>query len=207
MGLKTVASRKISFGKVAMPAWTMAIAVALVGAAAGQAVGPILSGSTSGDISATVSQSITVDTDTLDLTERITITGSVDDAVATTNDEGTHFTVAFENNVGDTARINIFLTNRSDVDASAKLFLDVPAGVDVEVTSAAGSLAPTFAEAQLSRNTWLLTVDADSFGDDFDDVIPTNNGNANMLTLIVEPEDDFKPGFYQITGRIVQTEG
>jgi len=187
---------------IALRFGAVALALGLVALAAGQAVGPILSGSTSGEIGATVSQAITVDTENLsNFSDRVTVMGA-NDWVSTTDDEGTHFTVAFEANVGDTVTVHLFLLNRSDKDASAKLVLDLPAGVDVSVDNASGGLAPNFAEAQLSRTTWLLTVDEDAAGNS-----TLVNGTANKLSITIETKDDFKPGFYQVSGRIVQIEG
>ncbi len=191
MGIRKAVTKKVGFGRFGMPVWSAGLALAIVAAAAGQAVGPILSGSVTGDIGATVSQSITVDTENMALNSRVTVAGDIDDAVTTTDDEGTHFTVAYENNVGDKAEITINLLNRSDNDAAAKLVLDVPANVDVELDSDGVNVE----EAQLSRNTWLLTV-----------ANGTQNGNG-YITLHVEPKDDAKPGFYSISGRLVQIEG
>jgi hypothetical protein len=175
-----------------MPLWSVGLAGAIVVAAAGQAVGPILSGSVTGDIGATVSQSITVDTEGLPLNQRIesVAPGNTDDFVATSDDEGTHFTVAYENNVGDMAVIRIHLLNRSEADAAAKLVLDIPANVDVELSSDDAQVE----EAQLSRNTWLLTVASDT-------------GNSlgetdGYIDIAIEPKDDSKPGFYTISGRL-----
>ncbi len=181
--MKSFISKKVGFGKVAMPLWSVGLALAITAAAAGQAVGPILSGSVSGEVGATVSQSIIVDT-TLPLNSRVTVSGDVDN-VAVSNDEGTHFTVAYETYVGDTVEITVNLDNLSDADASAKLVLDIPSGVAVELDSAVD-----IEEPQLSRNTWLLSV-----------------GDDGTIVLTVEPKDDFKPGVFQISGRLTQIEG
>lgn len=197
-----IIKRLRGFPGVALSAGAAALALTLVTVAAGQAVGPVLSGSVSGEVGATVSQSITIDTENLtSFGDRVTVTGA-NDWVSTTNDEGTHFTVAYESNVGDRVVVNLHLYNRSSKDAAAKLVLDVPAGVDASVDSLAGTAAPDLAEAQLSRNTWLLTVDADAAGNN-----TGVGGTANRLSITFEPKDDFKPGFYQFSGRIVQIEG
>jgi hypothetical protein len=186
----------------AAPIAVGSIAAAIALAAAGQAVGPVLSSPTAGEIAATVSQAITIDTENLDLSERVSVWGDVDRWVATTDDEGTHFTVAYENNVGDIAQVNLFLLNRSRQDVAAQLLLDVPAGVDVHVTGSAGGKAPSFHKAQMGANTWLMTVDAHAAGAD-----TGPSGTGNRLSIRLRVQDDAHPGFYRIHGTLRQFEG
>jgi uncharacterized membrane protein len=107
-----------------------------------------------------------------------------DDAIVTVNDEGTAFTAAIEMHVGDEVVLNLNLNNNSDSDGNAILELNVPRGLDVEVDSS-GDLD----ETQLTRNSWVMTVAGESDGD---------------IEITIEAKDDLKPGFYTITGRIVQ---
>ncbi|MBI2918386.1 MAG: hypothetical protein HYY01_10385 [Chloroflexi bacterium] len=64
-----------------------------------------------------------------------------------------------------------------------------PAGIDVEVDG----YNETSNVARLNRNTWLGTLTAAMAG----------NGNTD-LRILVESKDDAAPGFYTITGRIIQ---
>ncbi|MBI2916538.1 MAG: hypothetical protein HYY01_00965 [Chloroflexi bacterium] len=170
--------RKVHLGKVALPVWTLGLAVMLVAAVAGQAVGPVLSGSIQGRAGVVVSQTIV-------LSGPPTISGA-SDAVGTMNDEGTAFTVAIETHVGQQQVVTLPLANASGKTANGILELNVPAAIDVEVNSAGG-----VDEAQFSRNTWLFTV-------------TTSGGN---LLVTIESKDDAAPGFYSISGRIVQVSG
>ncbi len=179
-------SKKVSVGRIAMPIWALALAGAAIVAVAGQAVGPVLSGSVSGSAGLTVEQAVV-------LTEGGTVTISSldlnDEGLGVVNDEGTSFTAAIELHVGDTVTMALPITNKSDADANAILELSVPAGVDVEVEPSTGT---TLKEAQLSKNDWLLKVD---------------DGNTETLVVTISPKDDLKPGFYTISGRIVQITG
>ena len=83
--------------------------------------------------------------------------------------------------------VDLGLVNDSGVSGAAMLELNVPAGIDVELEDDGGSID----EAQASRNTWLM-------------VVP--DGSNNVL-LQIEPKDDIAPGFYTISGRIVQISG
>ncbi len=183
-----VMTRKVRLGRIAFPIWALALAGAAVLAAAGQAVGPVLSGSVTGSAGLTVEQAVvlaeggTIVVDSLDPN---------DEGLGVINDEGTSFTVAIELHVGDTVIIKLPVVNLSDASANAILELVPPAGVDVEVdtsTEPAGLLL----EAQMSKNAWLLSVGI---------------ANAETLNITVSPKDDLKPGFYTLSGRIVQITG
>ena len=67
----------------------------------------------------------------------------------------------------------------------------MPRGIDVEVTS--DPLDDDIKEAQLPAREWLVTVAslASAAPDD-------------SPAITISPKDDLKPGFYTITGRIVQ---
>ncbi|MBI4310181.1 MAG: hypothetical protein HY681_00240 [Chloroflexi bacterium] len=189
MQFKQTLGRRITLGRLGMPLWFLALAGAVVVAAAGQAVGPVLSGSVTGSAGLTVEQSVL-----LDPTGSISISGHGDDALGVMDDEGTNFTAAIELHAGDTVTITLPVVNVSDADANAILELVPPAGVDVEVTSTevGGDDANDLEEAQMSKNAWLMRVDA---------------SNDDTLDITISPKDDLKPGFYTISGRIVQITG
>jgi hypothetical protein len=174
--------KKLSFGRLSMPVWLVAAAGLAVVAAAGQAVGPVLAGSVTGTASVVAQQSVR-------LGGGSSVTGAPGDSLVVENDEGTSFTAAIETHVGQTGvKLNLDVKNFSNADASAVLELNVPAGIDVEVDSNDSDLK----EAQMGPGTWLLKIDAGEQGD---------------LEITIEPKDDAKPGFYTITGRIVQISG
>ncbi len=127
--MKAIFGRKIRLGRLSIPIWTI-LAVPAVALAAGQAVGPVLAGSVTGSVGLTVEQAITLDVDNRDLDQRIVVNGA-DDAVTTTNDEGTEFSVAMELNVGQRVTADFYLWNASGVSEAAILELNVPAGIDV----------------------------------------------------------------------------
>jgi hypothetical protein len=66
--------------------------------------------------------------------------------------------------------------------------LNVPAGIDFEVDDLDGDIS----EAQLNRKSWLMKLDTVSFG------------SYGDQEITIPPKDDLRPGFYTITGRIVQ---
>ena len=111
-----------------------------------------------------------------------------DDAIVTVNDEGTVFTAAIELHVGDTEYLVLDLDNVSDVQANAIMELNVPAGIDFEVDDLDGDIS----EAQLNHKSWLMKLDTVSLG------------SSGDLEIAISPKDDLRPGFYTITGRIVQ---
>ncbi|MBI2919205.1 MAG: hypothetical protein HYY01_14620 [Chloroflexi bacterium] len=112
----------------------------------------------------------------------------VDDSVAVLNDEGTSFTAAIETHVGDSFMLILTLENNSGADANATLELDVPKGIDVEL-QATGAIK----EAQLERRVWLLQV--------------PSTLTESKVRIILETKDDHQPGFYKVTGRLVQVSG
>ncbi len=163
-------------------------------AASGQAVGPVLSGAVSGDVSGTVSQTIILDPDLAVGANPIVVSG-VTDWVSTRDDDGIHFTLAMEMNVGDRAVIDIFLENVSSKDVAATLSLVVPTDIDVALTEVPTS-GTRVAEAQMARAKWLMRLAAD-----------TGDTNVDGIRLSVEPKDEFKPGFFTISGTIRQIDG
>ena len=175
--------KRIGLGRLGLPVWVVGLAVLLVGAAAGQAVGPVLSGGVQGSAGLTVEQAVVLST-------TATAVLNANDSVVTVNDEGTGFTAAIEIHVGDSPVLKLDVDNLSDAQANAILELNVPAGVDVEVEESADA---GLREAQLTRNTWLMQVPVGETGDATD-----------TIDVTISPKDDMKPGFYTITGRIIQ---
>lgn len=182
-------NRKLKLGRVAMPLWALALAGTAVVAVAGQAVGPVLSGSVSGNAGLTVEQSILLSDSAGTFTIADTAAGHTDDYLGVINDDGTSFTAAVELHVGDTVKLSLPLRNVSDANGNAILEISCPAGVDIEVDS---SGLGTIKEAQMSKNNWLLRVNA---------------ATTDTLDIILSPKDDLKPGFYTISGRISQITG
>ena len=165
---------------MALPLWTVGIAAIAIAAVAGQAVGPVLAGSVSGSVNLVVEQTV-----------RLGDPGSItsaghDDFASTVNDEGTGFTVALETDVGQNQIVTFTLYNDSGQTANSMLQLNVPAGIDVELDSDGG-----VTEAQMNVNTWLLTIPA----------------GGGTMALEIESKDDARPGFYTITGQLVQISG
>lgn len=179
--MEKLLKKKIGFGRFSMPIWFAGLTAIIIAAAAGQAVGPVLAGGIQGSAGLVVEQSLVLDDDSS--THSVTIHGT-DDAIVTVNGDGTAFTAAIEMHIGDEAVLALKLNNNSDSDGNAILELNVPRGIAIEVDST-GALD----EARFSRNSWLMRVDGESTGD---------------ILITIESKDDLKPGFYTISGRIVQ---
>ena len=118
----------------------------------------------------------------------MTVAGA-DDWVTTVSDEGTGFTATIEAHIGDSPVLRLDVDNASDGLANAVLELNVPAGVDVETEESGSAIAV----AQLSRKTWLMTVASDP-----------DNSEIDMLNITISPKDSLAPGFYTITGQLLQ---
>lgn len=190
--VRRVVATRLRVGRLALPAWLAAAAVLAIAAAAGQAVGPILAGSVTGTAGVTGEQALVLSLSST------TVSGHAgDDRVMVVNDEGTSFTAAIEMHVGDigypgnseSAAILLGLQNTANAVVSAILELSIPAGLDIEVEPSSGS---NVEEAQLNKGTWLLRVPTSASG---------------TVNIYIEPKDDAKPGFYTITGRVVQISG
>ena len=176
--VKAVLGHRFRVWRIAVPVWLIML-IAVVGAVAGQAVGPVLAGSITWSTGVVVEQAVV-----LDVSDGIDISGA-DDSTTTVNDEGTGFTIAIETDVGQSQTVDFDLENDSGKSANMLLTLNIPAGLDVQIQS-----EDDMTEAQLNRNQWIFNVDS---GDsDFD--------------LIIESKDDIKPGFYTITGSLVQVD-
>ena len=182
---------KFKIGRMSILVWLIGLTVLMVVAAAGQAVGPVLSGGIQGFAGLTIEQSVVFSSTSADhgVFDSAGGGGSPhDDATVTLNDEGTAFTAAIELHVGDTEYLVLDLDNVSDVQANAIMELNVPAGIDFEVDDLDGDIS----EAQLNRKSWLMKLDTVSLG------------SSGDLEIAISPKDDLRPGFYTITGRIVQ---
>ncbi len=182
----TFLRKSLRFGRLALPVWTVGLAAAGILAVAGQAVGPVLVGAVRGDAGLTVQQAIVATEDSYayaDLGNR--------DALITINDEGTSFMAALEIWVGGKENlISLNLSNVSDAPAKAVLTLKVPPQLQIEVEEEIGT---DVLEAQLSSNTWLLDLTADSEDENLD--------------IAIVAKADAQPGFYTITGIITQVTG
>ena len=182
---------KFKIGRMSIPVWLKGLTVLIVAAVAGQAVGPVLSGGIQGSSGLTIEQSVVLSSTSVDhgVFDPTGGGGSPhDDAIVTVNDEGTAFTAAIELRVGDTEYLVLDLDNVSDVQANTIMELNVPAGIDVEVDDLDGDIS----EAQLNRKSWLMKLDTASLR------------SSRDLEVAISQKDDLRPGFYTITGRIVQ---
>ena len=182
---------KFKIGRMSIPVWLKGLTVLIVAAAAGQAVGPVLIGEIQGFAGLTIEQSVVLSSTSVDhgVFDSTGGGGSPhDDAIVTVNDEGTAFTAAIELHVGDTEYLVLDLDNVSDVQANTIMELNVPAGIDVEVDDLDGDIS----EAQLNRKSWLMKLDTASLR------------SSRDLEVAISQKDDLRPGFYTITGRIVQ---
>lgn len=186
---------KLRFGRLSLPVWVLTV-LALTGAGAGQAVGPVLSGDVTGTGQATIEQTVVLHAEDPDVINVV----DADDWVATVNDEGTNFTLALETQVGQFQTVYLDLINRSAIKANAVLELNVPAGIDVEPDDN-GNSGRAVDMAQMSASTWLFTLDPTDDTSDQGTVLDQD------IVIVVEPKDDLKPGFYTISGRIVQIGG
>ena len=178
--MKNLLGKKFHLGRFAVPMWTIGLAGGMVAAVAGQAVGPVLSGSVQGSAGLVVSQTVV-------LAQAPATANTNDDFAATMNDEGTAFTVAVETQVGQNSGFSLRLDNASGKVANFILEINAPAGVDVY----ASDLADDVSLAQLNRNTYLGTMD-------------NSPAAADDIKVTAESKDDAAPGFYTITGRIIQ---
>ena len=183
---RRIISKKLRITRVSFPAWVLGVALLVVAAAAGQAVGPVLSGGIHDSAGLVIKQSVVLGPSGFSLGG-----GSDNDGIFDTNDEGTGFTAALEPYVGDGIVVGLDLGNLSDAPAYAMLSLNVPRGIDVEVTS--DPLDDDIKEAQLSAREWLVTVAS-----------LARAAPNDSLDITISPKDGLKPGFSTITGRIVQ---
>ncbi len=195
---------RVSVGRhTAIPAWPLVVALGLIALAAGQAVGPVLSGSATGQTSVTVSLGLTLDIDyDMDQNPRFETTPGrdPDDSVAVRAPDGSQFTASGELHTGETAVLDVFLENGTEADAAAIVEVTVPSGVEVDIEELAGSGNDVRA-AQLDRTRWLLWVAAGA----------GTNGNSLLgddgFGLIIRPQADLNPGFYNISVVITQVIG
>lgn len=182
---------KFKIDRMSILVWLIGLTVLMVVAAAGQAVGPVVSGGIQGFAGLTIEQSMVLSSTSADhgVFDSAGGGGSPhDDATVTLNDEGTAFTAAIELHVGDTEYLVLDLDNGSDVQANVIMELNVPAGIDFEVDDFGGDTS----EVQLNSKSWLMKLDTVSLG------------SSGELEIAISPKDDLRPGFYTITGRIVQ---
>ena len=182
---KRLLRRRLGVGGIGLPLWTGALAI-LVLAVAGQALGPVLSGMVTGSTGVVVEQSLRLTDDSV-----VYSNFGFDDAILTINDEGTAFTAAMELHAGALDNIvTLVIENTSGATANAMTRLVLPPGLRAEMESEIGT---DVTEAQLDGNTWILTLTEDSKDEDLD------------ITLLAE--DNIMPGFYSITGQLLQTSG
>ncbi|MBI2917532.1 MAG: hypothetical protein HYY01_06005 [Chloroflexi bacterium] len=187
--MKHIFGKKVHLGRMALPVWAIALTLVMVAAVAGQAVGPVLSGSVQGSAGLVVSQTLLLKPGSAGNTVVSVDGAAVDDAAVTVNDEGTAFTAAIETQVGQPQALQLVLANGSGKVVNGILELNVPAGIDVDAEGV-DDASTNF--AQLNRTTYLFSL-----------AIGASNDTADVK-VTVESKDDAAPGFYTITGRIIQ---
>ena len=171
-----------------VPRLSIALAGVLIGVASGQALGPVLAGTIAGSAGITVEQTITVDTD-FDIQDTGVSAGfsAFNGFLGLANDEGTSFMVAIETWNGHVGEFSIPIANHGNVPANAVLTLTMSPGIEVEIDADSGDIY----EALRGPGEWLILAE------------PVG-GN---IYVTVHPRDVIQPGFYSITGRIVQVAG
>ena len=192
MSIKTKLTKKVGIGRFALPVWAVGLAGMAVVAATGQAVGPVLAGNVTGTANVTAQQSVVISSPNSD--NQITGDGN---GVVVVNDNGTSFTAAMEQHVGDTQVLHLRIANNSNASANAVLQLNVPAALDVSVgTSNPGSDELTEA---------MLSTSHDKTQQSF--LLKVSSGNTETLDVTVSSKDDAAPGTYTISGGLVQIAG
>jgi hypothetical protein len=172
--------------KLSNPFWLTTIALVAMAAVAGQAVGPVLGGSIIGSAGLVIEQAVVLDTDFEILASGFSAGYSeFDDFIGMMNDDGTFFTIAIETKIGQIGEFALPLNNLTETDAHAILHLIISPGIDVEVDSDIG-----VDETIQRQGVWLLDVAPD----------------GGYLYIAVESKDDALPGFYTISGRILEVE-
>jgi uncharacterized membrane protein len=184
--MKKFSRMKIRIGRIAAPVWMVGLIGLIIAAAAGRAVGPVLSGSVQGSAGLVVEQSLLLSATTSNHSI-VYAEGHSDDALVTVSDEGSAFTAAIEMHVGDAVTLKLQINNNSDTLTNALMELNAPRGIDIEVESS--SEGDGLKEAQLTRTSWLMQVPS---------------GNQDTINITLEGRDTLKPGFYTVTGRIIQ---
>lgn len=194
--------KKVGFGRFGLPMWAIGLSVMAITAAAGQAVGPVLTGSVQGTAAVTAEQAVVLSSTSSkhfvgDRTD--TSSDSVGSAkgLVVVNDEGTSFSAAIESFVGQKeVNVHLNLDNASNDTANAVLELNIPAGLDVDVEAVDEGASGDIAEARIGPNSWLMKIG------------PESSAHADdRIRIEIEPKDDAMPGFYNISGRIVQISG
>lgn len=187
MSIKTKLTKKVGIGRFALPVWAVGLAGVAVVAAAGQAVGPVLAGNVTGTANVTAQQSIVLSTSTA-----FEGVNSPNKGVVVINDNGTSFTAALEQHIGDRGqKLDLYIQNKSNASANAVLQLNVPSALDIQVD---GGLD----EAMLSTNQ-------DKTQQSF--LIKEDGNHTGHVDITISSKDDAAPGTYTISGGLVQIAG
>ena len=205
------------FGLKALPIWLLV--VALVAGGAGAAVGTILAGNGVAEIPVTISQALEVGKPVLHpegdaLTSSVVdnmpqgvdaLEGDVDDetvlataifdpdrSIGAVNDTQTAFQFAAEIDQHDFYVFYVPLKNASNQDMVVQLKLVAPEGITVEAMDAEGTVVDNMTRTGLY--TWKF--DLDSTAD--------KQGADDAIFIVVAASDTIAPGFYTITGELLQ---
>ena len=158
------------FGKYHIPKWVLGIV--LVAAGAGAAVGPVLAPKLMGRTAITATQALQFATSATfgwgyDFDENVPTPGSVPGNARTyysVNDTRTQFTVGFDMiPTSSVLWVNVPVKSISNNQILAKLTLDVPDGISVDVIDSDDYSSPLSTQVgRLGANTWEMNFQADS---------------------------------------------
>ncbi|MBI2916924.1 MAG: hypothetical protein HYY01_02935 [Chloroflexi bacterium] len=183
--LNRVMGRRLRLGGIGFPVWAIGLATVLAGAFSAQAVGPVLSGNIQGFGGLVASQALVIKTGSPS-----NLVDGADQSVVAVNEEGTDFTVAIETVIGREQTLKLVLVNLSGKEVNGVLELNSPSGVSVDAEGADDVLAL----AQSSRNTYLFRMRANG----------SSPNDIPDIKVELKAKAEASPGFYAITGRVLQ---
>ena len=177
--MKRILGRSARVGRFSVPVWALAIGLLGILAAAGQAVGPVLAGTIGGSATLVVEQTVL-------LSAAPQIEGA-SDSVGVQNDEGSGFTLGMETKAGEKTITYFSLANDSGQDANARMVMDVPAGLDVDLTECAST-----EESTIVDRLWLMTIESDAGGTAFN----TDSVDSSLSSTVPSVP---RPGYVSVS--------
>ncbi|MCD6452903.1 MAG: hypothetical protein J7K77_01225 [Dehalococcoidales bacterium] len=198
-------NKKVRILGKTFPAWLLV--GAMVASGAGAAAGTVLAGKVTGEIPVAVSQSLLTeapiwltslpanDNQPQQVNTHVAWVHKPNRSIGVVSDDNTGFQAAAELAVGDWAAFHLPLKNASSNDLVAELTLRVPCRcLDVEVYNATSCTNITDV-VRVGRNTWKFKVLSDA-----------EYGATDWLTVVISTDDNCRPGYYTISGKIQQIE-
>ena len=180
--------------KMKIPRWLLIFA--LVASGAGAAAGTVLSGEITGEVNVSVSQPLSV--------ERPTVTNIPGGRrwFSAANDDGTKFSAATELYQGESAVIEVPITNTAEVDHVVDITVtpptfSVPSDADpsdYSITLEVNGSGVIDDAVRVGATKWKCTIDADSQG--------TDTSPFDGIKITVALGDMVPPGYYEISGGI-----